>query len=142
MTGLVATAETDIRATPEQVWRALTDPKKIEKYMFGSQVQTDWRPGSPITWKGEYEGKQFEDKGEILECEPGQVLQMTHFSPLTGQEDAPENYHTVTYRLSELDGGTHVTVSQDNNSTMDELRHSTTNWQSMLDGLKKVVESR
>ncbi len=142
MTGLVATAETDIRATPEQVWRALTDPKKIEKYMFGSQVQTDWRPGSPITWKGEYEGKQFEDKGEILECEPGQVLQMTHFSPLTGQEDAPENYHTVTYRLSELDGGTHVTVSQDNNSTMDELRHSTSNWQSMLDGLKKVVESR
>ncbi len=142
MTGLVATAETDIRATPEQVWRALTDPKKIEKYMFGSQVQTDWRPGSPITWKGEYEGKQFEDKGEILECEPGQVLQMTHFSLLTGQEDAPENYHTVTYRLSELDGGTHVTVSQDNNSTMDELRHSTSNWQSMLDGLKKVVESR
>ena len=65
----VATAETEIEASPAEVWKALTDPELIKKYMFGSEVVTDWQPGSPITWKGEYEGKPYEDKGEILEVE-------------------------------------------------------------------------
>ena len=59
----VATAQTEIDASPDKVWDALTDPDQIKQYMFGSQVETDWRPGSPIVWKGEYEGKQYEDKG-------------------------------------------------------------------------------
>jgi uncharacterized protein YndB with AHSA1/START domain len=85
----VATAESEIDAPPSQVWAALTDPEQIKKYMFGSEVETDWRPGSPIVWKGEYEGKQYEDKGEILEFEPERRLKVTHFSPLSGQEDVP-----------------------------------------------------
>jgi len=48
MTGKVASAETDIDAPRREVWRALTDPDEIEKYMFGSRVETDWKPGSPI----------------------------------------------------------------------------------------------
>jgi uncharacterized protein YndB with AHSA1/START domain len=64
--GFVATAETEIEAPPKRVWTALTDPDEIEKYMFGSHVVTDWKPGSPIVWKGEYEGKKYEDKGKVL----------------------------------------------------------------------------
>ena len=97
MTGRVATAEAEIAAPPSKVWRALTDPDQIEKYMFGSRVETDWKPGSTIVWKGEYEGRKYEDKGEILEVEPERQLKMTHFSPLSGEEDAPENYHTLVY---------------------------------------------
>ena len=54
----------------ELVWKALTDPALIGKYMLGAQVETDWKPGSPIVWKGEYEGKRYEDKGEILDFDP------------------------------------------------------------------------
>ncbi len=140
MAGLVATAKTDINASSEQVWDALTDPKKIKQYMFGSQVVTDWKSGSPIVWKGEYEGKKYEDKGEILENEPGQHLKMTHFSPLSGQKDEPKNYHTLTYELTADGGRTHVSLSQDNNDSEDDVKHSTENWQMMLDGLKKFVE--
>ncbi len=63
----VAVAETEIQASPEEVWSALTDPAKIEEYMFGSHVVTDWTKGGTIVWKGEYEGKKYEDRGEILE---------------------------------------------------------------------------
>ena len=80
--------------------------EQIKEYMFGSQVVTDWRQGSPITWKGTYEDKEYEDKGEILEIEPERRLRVTHFSPLSGQEDRPENYHTLSYELEERAGGT------------------------------------
>jgi uncharacterized protein YndB with AHSA1/START domain len=140
MTGLIATAETDIKATPSRVWKALVDPAQIEKYMFGSHVVTDWKPGSKIVWKGEYDGKKYQDKGEILEVRPDQRLKVTHFSPLSGQPDEPSNYHTLTYELSKRGTGTHVSLSQDNNATADEVKNSAATWESMLTGLKKFIE--
>jgi uncharacterized protein YndB with AHSA1/START domain len=142
MKGHAATAEIEIQAPRDQVWAALTDPAQIEKYMFGSHVETDWREGSPIVWKGEYEGKRYEDKGEIVAVEPEQRLEMTHFSALGGQEDTPENYHTLVYELDEHDGKTHVSLTQDNNKSVEAAEHSKSNWEAMLAGLKEVVESR
>jgi uncharacterized protein YndB with AHSA1/START domain len=140
MADFVATAETDVNASPQRVWDALTDPEEIEKYMFGSHVVTDWKVGSPIVWKGEYEGKNYEDKGKILEFEPGRRLRVTHFSPLSGEEDVPANYHTVTYELEERGDKTHIALTQDNNSSPDAAEHSRANWERMLSGLKEVVE--
>jgi uncharacterized protein YndB with AHSA1/START domain len=141
MSTYVASAECEIEASPEAVWRALTDPEAIREFMFGSDVQTDWKPGSPITWKGEFEGKSYEDKGEIVAVDPGRLLEVTHFSPLSGQQDKPENYHRVRYELQPVDGGrTRVRLTQDNSSSTEEAEHSSATWQAMLDGLKKVVE--
>jgi uncharacterized protein YndB with AHSA1/START domain len=140
MAGHVATAEAEIDAPRSKVWRALTDPDQIQKYMFGSRVETDWKPGSRITWKGEYEGKKYEDKGEILEVVQERRLKVTHFSPLSGDEDAPENYHTLVYELEESDGKTYVSLSQDNNPSEEAAEHSRANWEKMLSGLKEVVE--
>jgi uncharacterized protein YndB with AHSA1/START domain len=142
VTGRVATAETDIRAPRSKVWRALTDPDQIQKYMFGSTVETDWKPGSRITWKGEYEGKTYEDKGQILEVVEERRLKVSHFSPLSGEEDAPENYHTLLYELEEDNGTTHVSLSQDNNRSEEAAEHSRANWEKMLSGLKQVVETQ
>jgi uncharacterized protein YndB with AHSA1/START domain len=136
----VATAEIEIDATPKQVWAALTDPEQIKEYMFGSQVVTDWKEGSPIVWKGEYEGKEYEDKGEIVEIEPQRRLKVTHFSPLSGAEDRPENYHTLLYELEERGARTRVSLSQDNNPSEEAAEHSRANWEKMLAGLKQVVE--
>ena len=82
MTDFVAKAEIDVAAPVDQVWHALTDPDSIEEYFFGAKVDTDWRPGSPIVWRGQYQRKPFEDKGKILTVEDNRVLRMTHFSPL------------------------------------------------------------
>jgi uncharacterized protein YndB with AHSA1/START domain len=137
----VATARAVIQAPPSKVWQALTDPDLIQRYMFGSRVETDWQPGSPITWKGEYDGKSYEDKGEILEVVGGRRLRLTHFSPLSGEEDAPENYHTLLYELEEHDGQTRISLSQDNNPSEEAAEHSRGNWEKMLSGLKEVVEA-
>ena len=141
MTGIVATAETDINASPARVWDALVDPEQIKQYMFGSQVETDWQPGSPIVWKGEYEGKSYQDKGEIVEIQKDRKLVVTHFSPLSGQKDEPANYHTLTYTLDGQGGGTHLSLSQDNNGSAEEAEHSRSNWEMMLTGIKKTVEA-
>jgi uncharacterized protein YndB with AHSA1/START domain len=138
----IAVAETEIEAAPEDVWVALTDPDEIEKYMFGSRVETDWKPGSEIVWKGEYEGKSYEDRGEILEVRRPTRLRVTHFSPLSGKEDRPENYHTILYELEQAGEGTRIRLSQDRNASAEEAEHSRANWQTMLGGLKETVEGR
>lgn len=140
MKEIVATARIDVDAAPERVWAALTEPDQIQAYMFGSQVETTWTVGSPIVWKGEWNGKPYEDKGEIVEFEPGRRLTVTHFSPLAGQPDAPESYHTLTYELTARDGGTRLSLSQDNNPTEEAAEHSRGNWELMLRALKEYVE--
>ena len=94
-----------------------------------------------IVWEGEYEGKKYEDKGEIVEIKPARRLKVTHFSPLSGQEDVPENYRTLTYELESAGPVTRVALSQDNNPTAEAAEHSKANWEKMLSGLKEVVET-
>jgi uncharacterized protein YndB with AHSA1/START domain len=141
MTDHIATASTIIKASPDEVWAVLIDPERVPDYLLGSEVDTTWQVGSPIVWRGEYEGKSYEDHGTVLEASPARVLSMTHFSPLTGREDVPENYHTVTYELEGDGGSTRVTLTQDNNETLAAMEHSETNWRTVLDALKKAVES-
>jgi uncharacterized protein YndB with AHSA1/START domain len=140
MAGYVATAQVEIEASPERVWEVLLDPVAIKEFMFGAEVETDWKPGSAITWTGEYEGKSYQDKGEVLEVEPGRLLKVTHYSPLGGQPDVPENYHTLTYELSG-DGPTELSLSQDNNASEEEAEHSRGMWEMLVQGVKKVAES-
>ncbi|HXU01204.1 MAG TPA: SRPBCC domain-containing protein [Polyangia bacterium] len=109
--------------------------------MFGATVESDWQVGSPIVWKGEWKGKPFEDKGRILEIEQGKRLRYSHFSPLSGAPDRPENYHNVTIQLEGPDGAVHVDLSQDNNPSEKARDESRRNWSMMLDGLKKAVET-
>ncbi len=137
MNDYLAQAEIDIDATPERVWEVLTDPVQLKELWFGSDVETDWAVGSPITWSGEWERKPFQDKGEILEVDPGRVLRFTHFSPLTGQDDVPENYHTLTWTLT---GSTHLTLTQDNNASPEEVEHATGMWTTLLEKVKSAAE--
>ena len=140
MTGYTATARTEIDTPAARVWDALTDPAQIEQYMFGSRVESGWSVGDRIVWKGEYEGRSYEDHGEILEVAREQRLVMTHFSPLGGAEDVPSNYHTLVYELRERDGATTLTLTQDGNDSQEAAEHSRATWEKVLTGLKAVVE--
>jgi len=91
--------------------------------------------------RGEWKGKPYEDKGTVVAFEPPRLLKVTHYSPLSGLPDVPENYHTVTVELTGRGDATDVTLSQDNNPTDEAREHSEKNWKMMLDGLKKYVES-
>ncbi len=137
---LIAKASTLINAPKEDVWDALVNPETIRKYMFGTQVVSDWREGSPIVWKGEWQGKPYADKGVILQLKPGETIQYSHFSPLSGLIDRPENYHIVTVVLTGQGNQTQVALTQDHNSTEQDRAESEKNWGMMLASLKKLLE--
>ena len=137
---LIARVSIKINATSEKVWDALVSPEAIKQYMFGANVVSNWREGSPIVWKGEWEGKSYEDKGVILQLKPGRMIQYSHFSPLSGLPDKPENYHRITIELSADGIQTNVSLNQDNNATEEARVHSEKNWGMMLSGLKKYLE--
>ena len=138
----VATAQTDVAAAPERVWAALTEPEQIAAYMDGSNVTTTWEVGSPITWDGDYQGRAYQDKGKVLTYDEPHVLSMTHYSPMMGQPDEPENYHTLVYTLSPTDdGGTHLDLKQDGNESDEQAEQFSQHWQQMLDDLKALVEA-
>ena len=89
----LAEAATIINAPASKVWEALTKPNLIKQYLYGTEVTTDWQVGSPITYRGEWEVKTYEDKGKILQVEPERLLVSTFWSSLAGLPDSPENYN-------------------------------------------------
>ena len=137
---LIARSSIVVDAPKEKVWEALVDPKAIKEYMFGANVTTKWREGDPITWEGQFDGKRYKDKGEIIKFEPDRTLKYTHFSPLSGEPDRPENYHTVTIELSPDENKTLITLTQDNNRSEEARKHSEKNWKKMLTGLQDYIE--
>jgi uncharacterized protein YndB with AHSA1/START domain len=82
-------------ASPDQVWRALTDPDLTEQYYFGSRVETDWSPGGGISYVA---GPQPVVDGEIVELEEGRRL-VTTFNPrFPGAEGIPAS--TVSWEVT------------------------------------------
>jgi uncharacterized protein YndB with AHSA1/START domain len=136
----IAKATITINAPASKVWEALTNPQLIQQYLFGTQVTTDWRVGSPITYRGVWEGKPYEDKGKILQMEPEKLMVSTYWSYLSGLPDLPENYKTVRYELFPDGSGTRLTVTQDNDDSQEDADHSSQNWKMVLDGMKKLIE--
>jgi len=128
-----------IQASPAKVWEALTTPSMVKQWLFGTEVVTDWKKGSPIFYRGEWEGKPYEDKGVILEIEPEKKFLSTYWSKAFG-EDVPENYQNVGYILEPQDGGTKLTITQDNIPNEKTMEHSKKNWDTVLESLKKLLE--
>jgi uncharacterized protein YndB with AHSA1/START domain len=136
---------TTVKAPPSAVWKALTTASTLKQFFFGSDISTDWRVGSPISFKGSWKGKPYEDKGNIQTFDREKRLAFTHWSPLSGMEDKPENYHIVSFDLRPADGGTEVVLTQTNQNDAEPLtpenrQEYTKNWTMVLEGLKKAVE--
>ncbi len=142
MSDLLSTVSTLVNAPASKDWAALTDPDQIQQYLFGTRAATDWQVGSPITWKGEWQGKTYEDKGTILQVVPERLIQTTYWSSMAGLPDTPENYKKVTYELEPVKDGTRLTIIQDNNRSEEDRAHSEQNWKAVLAGIKNLVEAR
>ena len=137
-----------INAPASKVWDALVNPAQTKKYMFGCETVSDWKPGSELLWKGNYEGKDMVFvKGEIVEIEPEKFLSYTTIDPNSDIADVPENYLTVTYELKEENGQTILTTTQGDYSTVGdgEKRYKETvdggGWEPILVEIKKLVEA-
>ena len=111
----LAKASATINAPMDKVWQALTDPKMVKEWLFGTDMHVDnWEVGGEITYTGQWEGKQYQDKGKIVEIMPGQKLVSTYWSSFSGLPDAPENYSVIKFNLSPEETQTAVTLTISN----------------------------
>ena len=67
---------TFIRATPEAIWRALTESDFTTRYWYGSTVHSDWTAGAP--WELRTSGGQLGITGEVLEADAPRRLVVTY----------------------------------------------------------------
>src|SRR6187455_678971 len=121
---LKAEVRVHIHGLVSNVWKALTDPEMIRLYFFGTNTITDWKVGSPIQFKGEWEGKTYEDKGTILAMQKNKLIRYSYWSSMSGIEDEPENYVIITYIIEGNDDDVHLTVLQENIPDQKMKEHS------------------
>jgi uncharacterized protein YndB with AHSA1/START domain len=137
-----------IQAPADKVWDALVNPAQTKKYMFGCEALSDWKEGSPLIWKGNFDGVELVAvKGSIVKIRPGKFLAYTAIDPNNpNMPDLPENYLTVTYELSEEGGQTLLTATQGDYNTVadgdNRYKHTMDGggWDPILVEIKKLVE--
>ena len=64
-----------IKATPDRVWRAITDGVETERYYYGTRVDSDWSKGGRIVYL--YPDGTVAADGEVLDIEPGRFVTMS-----------------------------------------------------------------
>jgi len=127
-----------IKTTPEELWRAITDPQIRAKYNFGASVQSDWEPGSPINMGVPEQGFQL-GEGEIIEAKAPNKLVHT-LRALWSDDVKSEGFSRVTWDIEQVQDSCRLTV------THDELRDGANNelyggWPMILSGLKTWLET-
>jgi uncharacterized protein YndB with AHSA1/START domain len=125
-----------------EVWNALTDKESVRQYFFGTELNTNWQPGSPIIFKGNWEGQGYEDRGKILEVEKEKHIKYTYLSSFSGLPDLPENYSTITYQLQAEGQGAVLTVVQHGFKDEKAYNDSKEGWKVVLDNLKKLLSEK
>ncbi|MHA4812472.1 SRPBCC domain-containing protein [Flavitalea flava] len=147
---MIVKSTIDINAPAEKVWNALVNPEETKKYMFGCEAISDWKVGSPLLWRADYEGKEMVFvKGTIVDIRPGIYLAYTTIDPnSTTVTDIPENYVTVTYTLTSKGKQTVLDITQGDFATVadGEKRYKETyndgdGWGPVLREIKKLVEN-
>ena len=130
-----------IRATPEQVWDAITKSEFTTQYFYGSIVESTYEPGAPYLGWSTDRSVQYV-AGEVLEADPPRKLSTT-WRALYDAETAAEPYSRVTWEIEPQDGGvTKLTVVHDQlEESLKTAANVANGWSFILSGLKTLLET-
>lgn len=144
---------TYINTSPEKLWQALTEPSFTRRYWGENEFETDWKPGSPMTWL--HRGVRISDpRQQVLEADPYRRLAFTwhavtpEFAKSVEIEDevrdklAAEPISKVSFDIEPVGGMVKLTVVHDGfepGSTMLEMVG--TGWPHLLSDLKTLMET-
>jgi uncharacterized protein YndB with AHSA1/START domain len=144
-----------IRATPEAIWEAITNPEWTQRYGYRGMAEYDLRPG------GKYRALASEElkagglpdvvvDGEVLEVDPPRKLVHT-WRFLWDEEVASEGPTRVTFEIEEDDiGVTRLTVTHEIENAPKHLEQLTSaarilegggGWNLILSDLKTLLET-
>jgi len=130
-----------IRATPEQVWDAITKPEFTTRYFHGTKIESTFEPGTPYLSVAGEENETVVD-GEILESDPPRLLKHS-WRALYDADQAEEPHSRVTWEIEPQDGGvTKLTVTHDQLEAAPKTAASVAGgWEYVLSGLKTLLET-
>ncbi|MCX6050718.1 MAG: SRPBCC domain-containing protein [Chloroflexi bacterium] len=111
------TTEITVQASPQRIFDVLTKPELVKLWQYGRIVTTDWKVGSPITFRSEGQGHAgaAEERGTILDLRPNELIKYSLFTPNTGLADKPENYNITSYVISHANGQASIKIIQEDN---------------------------
>ncbi|GAA3457284.1 SRPBCC domain-containing protein [Dactylosporangium matsuzakiense] len=127
-----------IAATPDRVWRALTEPELTRRYYLGLAVESTWQPGAPIQFRTAQGPVPDALYGEILHASPGQTL---IYSLLTGVGPEPEPHCWLTWEITQPEPSlTRVALTCDDLDDRPDCERDEA-WSRIVSGLKTVLET-
>jgi len=130
-----------VRATPEQLWEAITKPEFTTKYFYGSVIDSTFEPGAPYVGWSSDRSQQYVD-GEVIEATPPHKL-VTTWRALYDVEAAAEPYSRVSWEIEPAgDGVTKLTVVHDQLEAAPKTAENVAGgWSYVLSGLKTLLET-
>lgn len=123
-----------INASPDTVWRVLTDPTLTKK--MGGYYATDWKIGSDFGWKWN-DGKTY-THGKILQLEKNKLIQHNLFDAKYRSVVAS----VITYRLAYANGKTQLHGKEETSIALDpeEYAEALAGWSEALQAVKEIAE--
>jgi uncharacterized protein YndB with AHSA1/START domain len=130
-----------IRATPDQIWNAITQPEFTAQYFFGSRVQTNALVGNSIKYLAP-DGIHLWADDVVLESDPPRRLVHT-WRALYDPQLAAESRSRVTWEIEPQPGGvSRLTVIHDElEDAPKTAAHVSGGWMYVLSGLKTFLET-
>lgn len=137
MSELAHTAEVEVGAPPDQVWRAITDPEVTCRYVYGAEIEGVWEPGTP--WRYHSRGQTVVE-GTVVEARPPHVLRLTA-SDVWDPVASGEPPYRITWRVEPIAAGrSRVRLVADGFAGENASYRNNAHLQPILDGLRVQVD--
>ena len=134
--------EVFIKASPDAIWQAITEPEFTTRYFYGSAIVSTFEPGAAFNgWSGDRE--QLLVEGEVLESDPPRLLRHT-WRALYDEETALEPHSRVTWEIEAQENGVSLlTVVHDrlDGAPKTAAGVAGTGWMGVLSNLKTLLET-
>ena len=130
---------TYIRATPEKLWQALTDPEFTRRYWFETYAESTWKPRA--SWRAMNPDHGVICTGEIIENQPHRRLVQTWQHEKTPELRA-EGPSRLTYEIEKMGESVKLTVIHEmNKSNSKSIQSVSGGWPMVLASLKSLLET-
>jgi uncharacterized protein YndB with AHSA1/START domain len=133
-----------IHASPSEIWDYLTVPALMKEWMGDEEMEidliSDWKVGGSFVIKG-FHHVQFENRGTILQFDPGSVFRFEYLSSMSDLEDEARNYTTISFYLTPKKGGTELRIEASSFPTFEIYKHLEFYWNGTLKIIKRRIEN-
>ncbi len=131
--------ETYIRTTPEKLWEGLTSAAFTRLYFHNTEVNSDWKVGSPVIYTGN-DGTRIVE-GEVLAVRKPELLSFS-WRALWSEDLAAERHSRVTFEIEAMSAVCRLRVVHDDfdagSKTYEQISQG---WIGIICSLKSLLET-